>query len=181
MLQRPSRDPKPVLFHAVNGLSALSPLHCDILRCPMIQHMVDLPLGHKVSASRGWKRRVCKSVGVFHHRDKRAGLSTDAAWIMAGCPPGLLPRFWPVQCKWHAGLCWDRVQGLENRFGEADPAPCVKVPKVGMNAVEVEQQYRPQSPVWLWWNLWMKLLVGTQPVAKDYRLRGQNVTKHRFI
>lgn len=37
-----------------------------------------------------------------------------------------------------------------------------------------------QASVWHWW-LGKKCPVGTQPVAKDYRSEGQNVTKSRLI
>lgn len=38
------------------------------------------------------------------------------------------------------------VQELEGGLAETDPTAYVKVPDVGVNAVDVEQKQRPQSP-----------------------------------
>lgn len=40
--------------------------------------------------------------------------------------------------------------------------------------------HSPQASVWLWWLL-KKCPVGTQPLAKDYRSEGRNVTNSKFI
>lgn len=123
----------------------------------MLLHTADLPSNRSTWCPpvEDGIRRVCESVGRFHPRDRQTSLSTDAAWITAGCPPGLFPS---VLTGSVGMTCWIvlsllHAQELEGRFAETDPAPRVNVPKAGVNAADVERQQRTQASVWLRWNL----------------------------
>lgn len=73
----------------------------------------------------------------------------DHGWV----PTGTLASVWSgsVQVTCWIVLSFMHVPELESRLVGTGPAPYVKVPKVGVNAVEFEQQYRSQASVWLWW------------------------------
>lgn len=60
----------------------------------MILSMIgQLSAQRQVSVSSGRIRTARESVGMpQRHTNKQAGLSTNGAWIMAGCPPGSWPE-----------------------------------------------------------------------------------------
>lgn len=56
--------------------------------------LAGLAPGHQVCLFREKKESSGESVGIlWRGASERAGLSTDGAWIMAGCPPECWPQF----------------------------------------------------------------------------------------
>lgn len=95
----------------------LTSLHTVILwctmRCPMILSMIDQPSGRASGVCLFRKSKESCGNSPRRRANEHAGLSTDGAWIMAGCPPGSWPQFCRVQWKLRTWQCWEFTVGSE--------------------------------------------------------------------
>lgn len=137
-------------------------------------------LGHKVSASREWIREglsICGDTPPQRPTDEPGfPLMRRGSWLGAHRGSRLgLERFGASDLLDCAEF--NACSGAGEQVGRNGSSPLCKSAQSGCECCRVWAAVQVAGLRLALVDLWMKLLVGTQPVARHYRLRGQNVTK----